>query len=416
MYNILLSALAAVSAIAPVTAAAKASADASALPPNRDVGHAAEIARSMVAREELLHLNTLREDGIPVSFVEYYVASDLCPDVSVSNNGNPILLLLEMSSSYGNYVKNGKFSASVEAHPRPGGPHHGSRGPHDGPMAHPRATLFGELKELNASTELAHCFASRHPDAWPWIPTGSNETLVHDGRWFELDVEDVYFVGGFGDRAYIGGIDAELYHAAELRVPHDREPHDREPHDREPHDREPHDREPHDREPHDREPHDREPHDREPHDREPHDREPHDREPHDREPHDREPHDREPHDREPHDREPHDREPHDREPHHKEPPKHKQHKNKHPEDKEHDKLKESGKTKTHKKCGKKTKHKGKHDGKQRNEKDEKRKQHLDDTPQNNHNPADVGLGSQRLDQVPFWSNLKTFIFAAFNQY
>lgn len=348
MYNILLSALAAVSAIAPVTAAAKASADASALPPNRDVGHAAEIARSMVAREELLHLNTLREDGTPVSFLEYYVASDLCPDVSVSNNGNPILLLLEMSSSYGNYVKNGKFSASVEAHPRPGGPHHdsrgphhGSRGPHDGPMAHPRATLFGELKELNASTELAHCFASRHPDAWPWIPTGSNETLVHDGRWFELDVEDVYFVGGFGDRAYIGGIDAELYHAAELREPHDREPHDREPHHKEPHDREPHDRE---------------------------------------------------------------------------PPKHKQHKNKHPEDKEHDKHKDSDKTKTHKKCGKKTKHKGKHDGKQRNEKDEKHKQHPDENPQNDHNPADVGLGSQRLDQVPFWSNLKTFIFAAFNQY
>ena len=376
MYNILLSALAAVSAIAPVTAAAKASVDASALPPNRDVGHAAEIARSMVAREELLHLNTLREDGIPVSFLEYYVASDLCPDVSVSNNGNPILLLLEMSSSYGNYVKNGKFSASVEAHPRPGGPHHDSRGPHDGPMAHPRATLFGELKELNASTELAHCFASRHPDAWPWIPTGSNETLVHDGRWFELDVEDVYFVGGFGDRAYIGGIDAELYHAAELREPHDREPHDREPHHKEPHDREPHDREPHDREPHDREPHDREPHDREPHRKEPHDREPHDRE----------------------------------------PPKHKQHKNKHPEDKEHDKHKDSDKTKTHKKCGKKTKHRGKHDGKQRNEKDEKHKQHPDENPQNDHNPADVGLGSQRLNQVPFWSNLKTFIFAAFNQY
>ncbi|SCW00629.1 LAFE_0C08438g1_1 [Lachancea fermentati] len=166
-----------------------------------NVKHGAAVARSLLMKERNLHLNTLdRNTGVPVSFVEYFVGSDDCPDVEFSNNGNLILLLLEMSSSYRNLQNNSKLSATVEGHFK-----------HKSPMSSPRANYFGELKPLENSEKLKECFLSRHPDAVWWLP-GDDDSKVHDGHWYELDVSDVYLVGGFGDRSYIGSISGEEYH------------------------------------------------------------------------------------------------------------------------------------------------------------------------------------------------------------
>ena len=170
-----------------------------------DVHAAARIARKMAFKEDLLHANTIdRESGQPVSFVEYFVGSDSCRGVETSQHGNIILLLLNMSSTYQNWHKNSKFSTSLEAHPR----WHFKT-----PMSSPRANYFGKLKPLERSAELDRCFLRRHPDAHWWLP-GDDHDKVHDGQWFELDVSHVYFVGGFGDRAYIGPISGEEYHGA----------------------------------------------------------------------------------------------------------------------------------------------------------------------------------------------------------
>ena len=55
--------------------------------------------------------------------------------------------------------------------------------------------------------EIAECFVKKHPDARYWLPGNK----IHQSEWVRLVVEGIYWVGGFGDRAYIGWIDVEGY-------------------------------------------------------------------------------------------------------------------------------------------------------------------------------------------------------------
>lgn len=173
----------------------------------RSEKHAAVLARRMVNIESNLHFNSLRADGTPVSLIEYYVSSDSCPDVEVlSNNGNPVLLLSKMSTSYKNWQRNSTISVTIEKE---------RRGPFESAMGKPRANFFGTMKKLDLSAKdarrLARHFVIKHPDARHWLP-GDAESHVHDTIWFEFQVESVYFIGGFGDRSYIGNISGDLYH------------------------------------------------------------------------------------------------------------------------------------------------------------------------------------------------------------
>lgn len=168
---------------------------------------AAVLARRMVDLQSSLHLNSLRSDNMPISMAEYYVASDSCPDVEgLSNNGNPVLLLSRMSTSYKNWHGNGTVSVTIE---KP------KMGHFDGIMGKPRGVFFGKLKKLHLSREdakrLASHFLIRHPDARHWLP-GDEHSHVHDTLWFEFEVDSVYFIGGFGDRSFIGNISGDVYH------------------------------------------------------------------------------------------------------------------------------------------------------------------------------------------------------------
>ena len=62
-----------------------------------------------------------------------------------------------------------------------------------------------EVKELGVE----ECFLAKHGDAGLWLP--GSETSPHTGRWTRLRVEEVYWVGGFGDVAYIGWLDAKAF-------------------------------------------------------------------------------------------------------------------------------------------------------------------------------------------------------------
>lgn len=53
------------------------------------------------------------------------------------------------------------------------------------------------------------CFLDRHLDAEAWLPGNQ----IHESWWARLVVSDVYWIGGFGDRAYIGWISAEVWTA-----------------------------------------------------------------------------------------------------------------------------------------------------------------------------------------------------------
>lgn len=70
----------------------------------------------------------------------------------------------------------------------------------------PRFSLLGRLERIepNAvdSVKLAACYTSKHHDAKYWLPGNP----IHTSEWVRLVVTHVYWIGGFGDRAYIGWI------------------------------------------------------------------------------------------------------------------------------------------------------------------------------------------------------------------
>ncbi|KUJ23431.1 uncharacterized protein LY89DRAFT_635727 [Mollisia scopiformis] len=73
----------------------------------------------------------------------------------------------------------------------------------------PRFSLLGYLEKIDEGVihnlELAKCFVSTHKDAKFWLPGNP----IHTSEWVRLVVQDVYWIGGFGDRAYIGWIPVE---------------------------------------------------------------------------------------------------------------------------------------------------------------------------------------------------------------
>lgn len=70
----------------------------------------------------------------------------------------------------------------------------------------PRFSLFGYLERIETDDDkakkLAVCYTSKHRDARFWLP-GNH---IHTSEWMRLVVTHVYWIGGFGDRAYIGWI------------------------------------------------------------------------------------------------------------------------------------------------------------------------------------------------------------------
>ncbi|KAI0869131.1 pyridoxamine 5'-phosphate oxidase-domain-containing protein [Hypoxylon argillaceum] len=73
----------------------------------------------------------------------------------------------------------------------------------------PRFSLLGYMEKIDtaSSAALSECFVKKHPDAKYWLPGNR----IHESEFVRLVVEQVYWVGGFGDRAYIGWIPAEQW-------------------------------------------------------------------------------------------------------------------------------------------------------------------------------------------------------------
>lgn len=177
------------------------------------VEEAAVEARTLVKRESLANLATIVQEGenagIPESFMEYYAD---CGDV----DGSLTLLALTISSSYRNIAAGSPASLSIRVGDHPFVEHvdpHYPGGIPPSPAGSPRISLRGKFVHINTtddeetSLRLTQCFTKRHPDARFWLPGNK----IHDSQWVKFEVEGLYFLGGFGDRAYIGEIPVELY-------------------------------------------------------------------------------------------------------------------------------------------------------------------------------------------------------------
>jgi len=117
--------------------------------------------------------------------------------------GDPTILALTIATSFKNIAAGSNATLSVQWQP-PAWSHYSA-------AALPRFSLVGYLEDFSAEDvieeDVAKCFTQYHPDARYWLPGNR----IHESRFTRLKVEEVYWVGGFGDRAYIGWIPAEVW-------------------------------------------------------------------------------------------------------------------------------------------------------------------------------------------------------------
>ncbi|GAB7355061.1 hypothetical protein MBLNU459_g5654t1 [Dothideomycetes sp. NU459] len=129
--------------------------------------------------------------GSPIGLMDYY--ADCEPDT-----GNPTILAISIATSFKNVAAGSNITLSVRYHPQDGKWHSAA--------SLPRYSLIGHLEDIDESTikkaSLAACFVKKHPDAAAWLPGNR----IHASNWVRLVVDEVYWIGGFGDRAYIGWI------------------------------------------------------------------------------------------------------------------------------------------------------------------------------------------------------------------
>ncbi|EOD45012.1 putative fmn-binding split barrel-related protein [Neofusicoccum parvum UCRNP2] len=170
------------------------------------------VHESAVMARRILHLNGLgtlstifpgasaqenRPSGVagtPIGLVDYIADCE-------HSTGNPTILAIDIATSFKNVAAGSNISLGLNWVP--------PTGQVRSPASLPRYSLQGYLEPLSAQDLVQHaipaCFAKYHPDSVAWYP-GSP---IHSSHWVRFVVQDVYWIGGFGDRAYIGWIPVE---------------------------------------------------------------------------------------------------------------------------------------------------------------------------------------------------------------
>ncbi|KAF2135739.1 uncharacterized protein K452DRAFT_362987 [Aplosporella prunicola CBS 121167] len=133
--------------------------------------------------------------GTPIGLVDYVADCEHA-------TGNPTLLAIDIATSFKNAAAGSNVSLSLAWELPPGS------APRS-PASLPRFSLQGYFERLEPEDLVAHaipaCFAKYHPDSVAWYPGNP----IHQSHWVRFVVREVYWIGGFGDRAYIGWIPAE---------------------------------------------------------------------------------------------------------------------------------------------------------------------------------------------------------------
>jgi len=144
--------------------------------------------------------------GVPIGLMDYIADCE--------SSGNPTILAINIATSFKNVAAGSNISLSLQWTP-PYPPKKrieswGSKRAVPYSAANlPRFSLLGYLEKIEdeevEAKALGKCFTSVHPDAKYWLPGNP----IHRSEWVRLVVQDIYWIGGFGDRAYIGWIPVE---------------------------------------------------------------------------------------------------------------------------------------------------------------------------------------------------------------
>jgi len=129
--------------------------------------------------------------GAPIGLMDYF--GDCEP-----STGNPTILAITIATSFKNVDAGSNITLSLRWHPQDS--------QWRSPASLPRFSLVGRLEDLSdeevKNQLVPACYIKYHPDAAWWLPGNR----IHQSKWVRLVVEEVYWIGGFGDRAYIGWI------------------------------------------------------------------------------------------------------------------------------------------------------------------------------------------------------------------
>jgi putative heme iron utilization protein len=148
----------------------------------------AERVRTLLVSERLgtLATQSVRHPGWPFASVMPY---------ALTAEGAPLFLISAMAIHTQNLLAEPRASLLVM-----------QSGSDSDPLGAPRATLMGTARKIaEPSSDLRAAYLDRHPSAKYWID-------FSDFSFFQLDVTDAYFVGGFG---VMGWVAADDYRAAE---------------------------------------------------------------------------------------------------------------------------------------------------------------------------------------------------------
>ncbi|KAL8770964.1 MAG: hypothetical protein Q9203_004835 [Teloschistes exilis] len=139
--------------------------------------------------------------GAPIGLIDYYAACDPTPY-------EPTILAISIATSFKNARAGSNVTLSLRYHPPINHPP-GEDIYTYSPANLPRFSLVGYIEPIPSDQVRTYgmdrCFFERHPEAVAWKPGNA----IHDSWWARLVVEQVYWIGGFGDRAYIGWIPVE---------------------------------------------------------------------------------------------------------------------------------------------------------------------------------------------------------------
>ncbi|KAF2098145.1 hypothetical protein NA57DRAFT_40288 [Rhizodiscina lignyota] len=134
--------------------------------------------------------------GSPLGLMEYF--ADCEP-----TTGNPTLLEVAIANSYKNARAGSNVTLSFRWHPPTSYYKTPPYAAHS-PAALPRVALTGYLERLDKddieANKVADCFTKYHPEARIWLPGND----IHESHFARLVVNEIYWFGGFGDRAHIG--------------------------------------------------------------------------------------------------------------------------------------------------------------------------------------------------------------------
>jgi Pyridoxamine 5'-phosphate oxidase len=136
--------------------------------------------------------------GLPIGMMEYFSSCTPTPYTS-----DPTILAVSISTSMRNVAVGSNITLSLRWHPPSSNPLKPTP-PSLMPVAVPRYSLIGYLEEIPyyQYPQTAACYVRAHPDAASWLPGNR----IHETKFVRLAVREIYWVGGFGDRAYIGWI------------------------------------------------------------------------------------------------------------------------------------------------------------------------------------------------------------------